>query len=242
MTAKVLVLVALLALVAVVVPVSALTVGFTASPEYGDAPLFVSFMDQSSGVTKYRWDFGDGSPYETIIGGGGSTSHVYTQGGVFVATLTANDLYVRSKMITVTGPPPTTVPTTVPTTEIPTTVPTTVPTTEQTTIPTTEVPTEVTTVPTTEVPTTAPTTVPTTEQTTVPTTLPTTEVPTETTTQTTVPTTEATQEPSPTPYVALPPIKDRTIDILLPWMPAVNNQPIHLRFRIGDFIYIIRRG
>ncbi|GAB6023514.1 hypothetical protein CHUAL_008291 [Chamberlinius hualienensis] len=100
---------------------------------------------------------------------------------------------VRTIIVTVTDPPPTTtVPTTtVPTTTVPTTtVPTTtVPTTTvpTTTVPTTTAPT--TTVPTTTVPTTTvpTTTVPTT---TVPTTtLPTTTVPTTTLPTTTVPTT-----------------------------------------------------
>ncbi|HUJ09511.1 MAG TPA: PKD domain-containing protein [Verrucomicrobiae bacterium] len=70
-------------LVTNVVPVAA----FTASPTNGEAPLVVTFSDESSGtITNRLWAFGDGE----IQQGGLSATHVYTNADAFIATLTVS--------------------------------------------------------------------------------------------------------------------------------------------------------
>ena len=64
---------------------------FTADPEAGEIPLTVSFdaaasADTDGTIVSYSWDFGDGS-----LGTGVSSSHTYTQEGIFIATLTVTD-------------------------------------------------------------------------------------------------------------------------------------------------------
>ena len=64
---------------------------FTADPEAGEIPLAVSFdaaasADTDGTIVSYSWDFGDGS-----LGTGVSSSHTYTQEGIFIATLTVTD-------------------------------------------------------------------------------------------------------------------------------------------------------
>ena len=64
---------------------------FTASPEAGELPLDVSFdastsSDPDGNIVSYAWDFGDGN-----TGTGVSTSHTYSQEGIFTAVLTVTD-------------------------------------------------------------------------------------------------------------------------------------------------------
>ena len=66
------------------------------NPEYGDAPLTVSFdgsgstdPDSGDAPAAYSWDFGDGSPaVETATP---TASHTYEQAGTHTATLTVRD-------------------------------------------------------------------------------------------------------------------------------------------------------
>ena len=88
-------------------PPSAPIADFAVSTTSGEAPLFVSFTNQTSGdVSSYSWDFGDGN---------GSTatnpSHTYTSAGVYSVTLTAtgpggSDTLVCTDCISVSDPPP----------------------------------------------------------------------------------------------------------------------------------------
>ena len=64
---------------------------FTADPEAGAIPLTVSFdatasYDTDGSIVAYNWDFGDGTN-----GNGATSSHTYTQEGIFTATLTVTD-------------------------------------------------------------------------------------------------------------------------------------------------------
>jgi len=78
---------------------------FTGSPLSGEAPLNVSFTDQSSGApTSWSWTFGDG---------GSSTaqnpSHTYTSAGTYTVSLTASnaqgsDDEIKTNYITVNEP------------------------------------------------------------------------------------------------------------------------------------------
>jgi PKD repeat protein len=83
---------------------SSLTASFTASPTVGQAPLLVSFTNQSTGGTTYAWDFGDGTTSTSP-----TPTHTYTQGGVFTVTLTARngsggeDTSTRTNYIQVDG-------------------------------------------------------------------------------------------------------------------------------------------
>jgi len=68
----------------------ALMADFTASPQSGDAPLTVDFIDLSIGnVLSWSWDFGDASPVDTTR----SPSHTYTTAGDYTVTLTVTDAY-----------------------------------------------------------------------------------------------------------------------------------------------------
>jgi hypothetical protein len=83
------------------------TASFTANPTSGAAPLNVSFdasgsSDPGGSIASYAWTFGDGQS-----GSGATTSHTYTSGGSFTATLTVTDnggaTASTTQAITVTG-------------------------------------------------------------------------------------------------------------------------------------------
>lgn len=57
------------------------TLNFTA----GDPPLTVLCSNATIGATSYAWDFGDGSPLETVT----HPTHVYSNAGTYQVTLTA---------------------------------------------------------------------------------------------------------------------------------------------------------
>jgi PKD repeat protein len=64
---------------------------FTATPDSGTEPLTVAFdatgsLSPNGAITKYEWDFGDGSSATGV-----TTSHDYTTAGHFTATLTITD-------------------------------------------------------------------------------------------------------------------------------------------------------
>ena len=64
---------------------------FTADPEAGALPLTVSFdatssFDTDGSIVTYNWDFGDGNN-----GNGATSSHTYTEEGIFTARLTVTD-------------------------------------------------------------------------------------------------------------------------------------------------------
>jgi PKD repeat protein len=81
---------------------------FTASPNYGDAPLVVSFNAAASGdpdgsVAGYAWDFGNGAS-----GSGVTATQTYHTPGIYEVVLTVTDdqgaIDTRSAWITVTDP------------------------------------------------------------------------------------------------------------------------------------------
>jgi PKD repeat protein len=75
----------------------ALAVDFSAFPPQGTAPLLVQFLNNSSGVTAYEWDFGDSITSTQI-----SPTHTYTVAGVYTVTLTAGNELTRTHALTVT--------------------------------------------------------------------------------------------------------------------------------------------
>jgi PKD repeat protein len=77
---------------------------FVGSPTSGDAPLTVSFTDQSTGATSWDWDFGDGGTSTAQ-----NPSHQYTAAGTYTVSLTAtnscgSDTETKTDYITVTEP------------------------------------------------------------------------------------------------------------------------------------------
>lgn len=65
-------------------PPPALNADFTAVPVSGNAPLAVTFSDNSTGtITGYDWDFGDGGDSTQP-----SPAHTYTQPGIYTVSLT----------------------------------------------------------------------------------------------------------------------------------------------------------
>ncbi|MBN2072152.1 MAG: PKD domain-containing protein [Candidatus Krumholzibacteriota bacterium] len=81
-----------------VAPVAA----FTGSPTSGDAPLAVSFTDQSTGAASWSWTFGDGGTSTAQ-----NPSHTYTSEGTYTVSLTVvnscgSDGETKSGYITVT--------------------------------------------------------------------------------------------------------------------------------------------
>lgn len=63
---------------------------FTASPEFGNAPLTVQFTDTTlNGPTGWNWSFDDGSPFIFTK----NTSHTFTSVGIFTVNLTTSNLY-----------------------------------------------------------------------------------------------------------------------------------------------------
>jgi PKD repeat protein len=63
-----------------------LTAAFTAAPTVGQAPLLVTFTNQSTGGTNYTWDFGDGATSTSA-----SPTHTYANGGQYTVSLTARN-------------------------------------------------------------------------------------------------------------------------------------------------------
>jgi len=67
-------------------PFAGPTAGFTAAPTEGDAPLTVSFVDQSlnggADITSWLWDFGDGA--QSVAQ---SPTHTYTRNGIYRVSL-----------------------------------------------------------------------------------------------------------------------------------------------------------
>jgi PKD repeat protein len=64
--------------------ISAPTAAFSASTTLGNAPLSVSFTDQSTGSpTSWKWNFGDGSTSTTQ-----NPVHVYSKAGKYTVSLT----------------------------------------------------------------------------------------------------------------------------------------------------------
>jgi len=67
------------------------TIGPTASPSSGAAPLTVQFatnaVDPEGAALGYAWDFGDGTPGSTLA----NPSHVYTSPGVYTANVMVTD-------------------------------------------------------------------------------------------------------------------------------------------------------
>jgi PKD repeat protein len=123
---------------------------FLASPDAGDAPLFVIFynlsVDLNGDDLEYLWDFGDGSTSTAS----GLVVHVYHEPGEYTAELTVTDPEGASDSTSdtvIVGVPPTTTiplgPQVVTTTTTTTTVPP--PTTTSTTTTTTTAPTTTTT-------------------------------------------------------------------------------------------------
>ena len=83
-------------------PVAAIS----ASPTTGPAPLLVNFSgaastDSNGGIASYEWNFGDGS----ALASGVTTSHSYTLGGVYTASLKVTNTtgFTSSKTVTVTA-------------------------------------------------------------------------------------------------------------------------------------------
>lgn len=71
------------------VPIITVQAAFTATPTIGNAPLNVSFTNQTtlepaSTVASYQWDFGDGSPVSTAV----NPNHTFSQPGTYTVTLT----------------------------------------------------------------------------------------------------------------------------------------------------------
>jgi len=66
----------------------ALMANFSASPTFGQAPLFTTFVDSSNGyITNRFWNFGDGSTTNTMAG---TLSHIYSSAGTNTVTLTVS--------------------------------------------------------------------------------------------------------------------------------------------------------
>ncbi|MBD3285240.1 M6 family metalloprotease domain-containing protein, partial [candidate division WOR-3 bacterium] len=73
----------------IIVDASAPTAQFSASPTSGDAPLDVTFADESTGdIAFWSWDFGDGNTSTSQ-----SPTHRYTDPGTYTVSLTASNPY-----------------------------------------------------------------------------------------------------------------------------------------------------
>jgi PKD repeat protein len=82
------------------------TAGFVGAPTSGSVPLTVLFSDQSSGATRWSWNFGDGGTSALR-----NPAHTYTMPGVFAVSLTAtngctSNTSTRTGYITVGGTAP----------------------------------------------------------------------------------------------------------------------------------------
>ena len=89
----------------ITVPVTLLTSSFRATPDSGEAPLAVQFMDESLGNPQtWEWDFGDGNRSNLP-----NPQHTYQQPGQYTLRLKVSNtisahLLIRSAFITVTEP------------------------------------------------------------------------------------------------------------------------------------------
>ncbi|AEH60743.1 PKD domain containing protein [Methanosalsum zhilinae DSM 4017] len=75
---------------------------FTATPASGEAPLEVTFIDESEYAVEYQWDFGDGTTSTQT-----SPTHTYEEVGTYTVTLTVTNEVGQdtlSKTITVETP------------------------------------------------------------------------------------------------------------------------------------------
>lgn len=70
--------------------------GFTANSTFGSTPMAVRFNDSSTGIPPlaYQWNFGDGTPNETIQ----NPVHTYSVGGTYNVTLTVSNSYGTSTL------------------------------------------------------------------------------------------------------------------------------------------------
>ncbi|AEH60073.1 S-layer-related duplication domain protein [Methanosalsum zhilinae DSM 4017] len=79
---------------------------FTAQPQEGEAPLTVTFTDQSEHAVSYQWDFGDGTTSTDA-----SPTHTYEEAGEYTVTLTVENEIGETdsaqRTITVQEPEPT---------------------------------------------------------------------------------------------------------------------------------------
>jgi gliding motility-associated-like protein len=64
-------------------------VDFTLTPTSGNAPLTVTFTNNSTGATNFTWDFGNGTTLP--INSTTSVNSIYTDEGVYTITLTAEN-------------------------------------------------------------------------------------------------------------------------------------------------------
>jgi PKD repeat protein len=86
-------------------PVNLLTSSFSATPDSGEAPLTVQFLDQSLGEPEiWEWDFGDGTTSNLP-----NPEHTYQQSGQYTLRLKVSNaisahLLIRSAFIKVTEP------------------------------------------------------------------------------------------------------------------------------------------
>ncbi len=58
-------------------------ISFVPVPDYGSPPLTVTIQNNTPGLNTYIWNFGDGSPLQTIA----NPTHTYTDTGTFVITV-----------------------------------------------------------------------------------------------------------------------------------------------------------
>ena len=68
------------------------TVSFTCTPVSGISPFSVRFTDSSTFTpTRWTWNFGDGTWYNTTIASQKNPTHIYSNSGTYTAKLTACD-------------------------------------------------------------------------------------------------------------------------------------------------------
>jgi PKD repeat protein len=84
----------------IVIPPAPVSASFYASPVYGNAPMFVTFTNTSTGADTFNWDFGDGTSSSVE-----SPVHTYTSTGSFTVRLSATgsggmDMYNAASYIT----------------------------------------------------------------------------------------------------------------------------------------------
>jgi len=91
-------------------PSNDITANIIADQTSGPAPLTVTFHDQSTGVTRVHWDFGDNNAVDSL--GMSSQSHTYSREGTYTARIWVYNACAGSQniliTITVQQPQPTT--------------------------------------------------------------------------------------------------------------------------------------